>query len=484
MTNSLVWVPVTKIKEIMEAHPTFSIERSKQLNNMGMSGALSSSLSILPIPPEEMFPKLPQSQLDFVEQELMTRPFTHSSYLNSGGVVGHIFSSSPGYSTDLHHSSLSPDEKHSTNAHLISQSSTNITQFPLSYSSNTGPPTSATPSHYSKESSVSWHTDSLPSFLDFPENGSIDNNRVESSACPIMASEEYSKQNDWQEWAERLISDDDTLTTNWNDLLADNIQDLEPKIPGHQSQGHQQLPASYGENCIGAALSSSANFAPAKSRMRWTPELHEAFVEAVNQLGGSEKATPKGVLKLMKVEGLTIYHVKSHLQKYRTARYRPESSEGVMEKKTSSVEEMASLDLRTGIEITEALRLQMEVQKRLHEQLEIQRNLQLRIEEQGRYLQMMFEKQCKPGNETFKAPSSIIETPSGGSSNATKDSLAKNEMEASQVNHGRSGPDQVKGSTTFEEGSLEKCGKPDSPKTEHAIASEDSAQAPKRQRTE
>lgn len=30
--------------------------------------------------------------------------------------------------------------------------------------------------------------------------------------------------------------------------------------------------------------------------------------------------------------------------------------------------------------------------------MQIQRNLQLRIEEQGKYLQMMFEKQCKSSN--------------------------------------------------------------------------------------
>ncbi|AES94875.1 myb-CC type transfactor, lheqle motif protein [Medicago truncatula] len=39
----------------------------------------------------------------------------------------------------------------------------------------------------------------------------------------------------------------------------------------------------------------------------------------------------------------------------------------------------------------------------------IQRNLQLRIGEQGRYLQMMFEKQSKSGVEPFKASSSAIE---------------------------------------------------------------------------
>ncbi|CAL9110083.1 unnamed protein product [Musa acuminata var. zebrina] len=65
-------------------------------------------------------------------------------------------------------------------------------------------------------------------------------------------------------------------------------------------------------------------------RMRWTSSLHTRFVRAVELLGGHERATPKSILELMDVKDLTLAHVKSHLQMYRTIKStdKPAASSG------------------------------------------------------------------------------------------------------------------------------------------------------------
>ncbi|KAK8542350.1 hypothetical protein V6N13_137076 [Hibiscus sabdariffa] len=161
-----------------------------------------------------------------------------------------------------------------------------------------------------------------------------------------------------------------------------------------------------GGNCTGdSGLVLSTD---AKPRLKWTPDLHERFIEAVNQLGGADKATPKTVMKLMGIPGLTLYHLKSHLQKYRLSK-NPHGQVNSGSNRIGAVA-MAPADKMSeangiqmnnltvgpqtnkGLQIGEALQMQIEVQRRLHEQLEVQRHLQLRIEAQGKYLQSVLEK--------------------------------------------------------------------------------------------
>ncbi|CAH2044599.1 unnamed protein product [Thlaspi arvense] len=246
-------------------------------------------------------------------------------------------------------------------------------------------------------------TDPLDELFDFSDHVPVPNPQAESNGVRVVSSVDLHEKSDWQNWADQLMSVDNGSEPNWSELLGDptshnpNSEIPTPfsDVPRQEMKANQQQQMVLSEEQL-SVRNSSSTAATSKQRMRWTPELHEAFVEAVNQLGGSERATPKAVLKLLNNPGLTIYHVKSHLQKYRTARYKPEPSEATgepLEKKMTSIEDIKSLDMKTSVEITQALRLQMEVQKRLHEQLEIQRSLQLQIEKQGRYLQMMFEKQ-------------------------------------------------------------------------------------------
>ncbi|CAM8983569.1 unnamed protein product [Rhodiola kirilowii] len=438
----------------MDAPRTY-IHGSDANQHLRVSAALSSSLPVLTTHFQETLPKYSDPQQLYMGREVVTGSFVrHNSLPSNNDAVGHINSSSSGYSTNLPFSSEFVHEKQPSTSPLISHSSFDKKSMLDTYSKGSGMLQCNTLTQHSGErDKPSWCTDSLQGFLDF--RTLPDENQLENT-CNGNTLVDLTKQNDWQELADHFITDDAAINTNWSDLLVDaTVECLESEIayqarkplldvliqqPQVQSQTQQlQLPASSCETGVNPA-SSSSNSA-ARQRMRWTPELHEAFVEAVNQLGGSERATPKGVLKLMKVEGLTIYHVKSHLQKYRTARYRPDPSETTSQRNVTPTEEFSSLNLKAGIGITDALRLQMEVQKSLHEQLEIQRNLQLRIEEQGRYLQMMFEKQCKsfPDNQKPKSSSASVENQSALSAPESpgKGKTAEpSEPDASKLNEG------------------------------------------------
>ncbi|XP_024312885.1 protein PHOSPHATE STARVATION RESPONSE 2 isoform X1 [Brachypodium distachyon] len=392
--------------------PLLQMERitTNPFYSPGIPVTVPAPLPSIPASLDESFPRHPDVQNVLMERELRRTPLPpHQStvapisgqFHPSAGSVGPLCSPQ-----DVRFSSvLIPEQYTSANPYNPQTQSTGSSSA-LIYGSQHGG-FEPTFTDFPRDVEPAWCPDPVESMLGYSDDVSGGNSL--NGMSPIAATDELAKQTEW--WT-------DFMNDDWKDIV-DNPSGAKSQPQGgppvqsstsvHQSATEQIVTTQSVEPCAVAAPSPSASSNTSKTRMRWTPELHERFVDAVNLLGGSEKATPKGVLKLMKADNLTIYHVKSHLQKYRTARYRPELSEGSSERLDASKEELPSIDLKGNFDLTEALRLQLELQKRLHEQLEVQRSLQLRIEEQGKCLQIMIEQQCVPGTDKVRDASTSAE---------------------------------------------------------------------------
>ncbi|KAI3731550.1 hypothetical protein L1987_62739 [Smallanthus sonchifolius] len=131
----------------------------------------------------------------------------------------------------------------------------------------------------------------------------------------------------------------------------------------------------------------------AKPGLKWTPELHKRFVDAVTQLGGPEKATPKSLMRVMSIHGLTLYHLKSHLQKYRLGKIQQSPAcSGNMQEQIADDHRSDITSIDHNDETPKQINESLKITQALQMQMEVQRHLQRRIEAQGKYLQSVLKK--------------------------------------------------------------------------------------------
>ncbi|TKY53274.1 PHR 1 protein [Spatholobus suberectus] len=194
-----------------------------------------------------------------------------------------------------------------------------------------------------------------------------------------------------------LSSDEDTLCDTYSELPCHDVSLYKHfRCEHNRLEGDDSVPVKQVEVVCATSGNPASRVVPTrKKRIKWTKDLHEQFVAAVNSLGGPQKAMPKAVRQKMNSKSLTIFHVKSHLQKYRNTMYMQKTSKEGYEESLGR-DMVTELQQKIAMQIEESRQLQLEIGRGIQEQLEVQRNLQMLVEEQKKQVNSVFgQKQTK-----------------------------------------------------------------------------------------
>nr|GMC86900.1 two-component response regulator ARR12-like [Ipomoea batatas] len=88
-----------------------------------------------------------------------------------------------------------------------------------------------------------------------------------------------------------------------------STENNEPSLDGEPGNDHHKRKAK-------ELREESGSETRKKPRLSWNPEMHQRFVEAVNNILRQSEAVPKKIVEFMNEPGLTREHVPSHLQGY------------------------------------------------------------------------------------------------------------------------------------------------------------------------
>ncbi|KAM0925480.1 hypothetical protein ACQ4PT_004143 [Festuca glaucescens] len=364
-----------------------------QFGNGEVPWYLSSDINVVPAVSEVTVPKFPEYRAFYIEKDMCGNSITSC---NTFWAANGVLQSTSNFTSDLCINNGLPTGKLSPESHITAMygCDTSLTSVHSSHKGNPG----YLRMFYPKVSEeISWGEKPLPGVFDYPASIDVSDQRniiVSQQTQDINTVDHDTHLAHQNEWFSSGSSGQffENSGSGGSVLMAVHATSTTPSNHAY-FHGQNNISSPFNMDELSSDKSPSSDTAPTKSRMRWTPELHEQFVDAVNKLGGSGKATPKAVQKVMKVEGLTIYHVKSHLQKYRTVRHQSESSDaGTSTERSSHMDEVCSQNSKA-MEAREGLRIQIGLQKQLHEQLEIQRKLQLQVEEHSKYLERVIAKQ-------------------------------------------------------------------------------------------